>query len=557
MGLPLFWLFVLAACLLWSATFTAAAARATTFRSSLAIVGWAVPVLLLLPAVGLTGFLAFGPRPLDTNHFAATLTLAIAALGGGVWIATDGLWRGAESGAPAAAGWPVIGLAGLCGMAAMVAYGTLVAVDNAVAAEAAQARAEAAALMQANLPPAVAEADNAAPLHRHAAALLAADDPFKKDFLDGDPDSPLDIRSPEVAAELTRHADTLDLIRRAADKNACRFDRDWSRPSIDMLLPEIQALRGEARLLAIAARRAAADGDAAAALADTVRIHRIGRQAAAEPILISHLVALALDALARDTLSRVLPSLEADDLPLLDDPGLDGLVGPPPPLLKCMLGEETLGLSVFADIASGRMPMSMLDPLAGNGSVGSIADRVGILYRTLFLPADLAAYRDLLHGFQKISAQDVARRDAWGHIAGSEQSIPRRGPLTALLVPALGAVEGAQLRAEAGARAARVLVAATRRRLAGGGLPDSLDALVPQYLSAVPRDPYTDKEPFHSKPVEGGILVWWVGSDGADDGGPTARDSWSEDVATGNDDLGLWLVPDRPEATPAAPVATE
>jgi hypothetical protein len=100
-------------------------------------------------------------------------------------------------------------------------------------------------------------------------------------------------------------------------------------------------------------------------------------------------------------------------------------------------------------------------------------------------------------------------------------------------------------------------IAAHERVVARGPDADSLDALVPQYLSAVPRDPYTDKEAFHSKPVEGGMLVWWVGSDGADDGGPTARDSWSEDVATGNDDLGLWLVPDRPEATPAAPVATE
>lgn len=556
MGLALFWLFVLAACLLWSATFTAAAARSATLPSLLSFAAWFIPLLVLLPAVWLTAWLAFGPRPFDVNHFAATLTLALAALVGGVWIVIAGR-RTAADGTPVARRWPVIGLAGLCGMAAMVAYGTLVAVDNAVAAEAAQARAEAAALMQANLPPAVAEADNAAPLHRHAAALLAADEPFKTDFPDGDPDSPLDIRSPEVAARLARHADTLDLIRRAADKNACRFDRDWSRPSIDMLLPEIQSLRGEARLLALAARRAAADGDAAAALADTVRIHRIGRQAAAEPILISHLVALALDALARDTLARVLPSLEADDLALLDNPGLDGLVGPPPPVLKCMLGEETLGLSVFADIATGRMRMTALDPIGGATNAGAIADRVGILYRTLFLPADLAAYRDLLDGFQKISAQGVARRDAWGHIAGSEKSIPRRGPLTALLVPALGAVEGAQVRAEAGARAARVLIAATKRRLAGAGLPESLDTLAPDWLSAVPRDPYTDKEPLRSKLGDGGMLVWCVGPDGEDDGGPTGRDSATDDIQAGNDDIGLWMVPDRPAQKPAAPAATE
>ncbi|MFM8496206.1 MAG: hypothetical protein ACKOEM_11885, partial [Planctomycetia bacterium] len=235
MGLALFWLFVLAACLLWSATFTAAAARSATLPSLLSFAGWFIPLLVLLPAVWLTGWLAFGPRPFDVNHFAATLTLLLSALIGGMWITIAGRRRSVD-GAPVARQWPVIGLAGLCGMAAMVAYGTLVAIDN------------------------------AAPFHRHAAALLAADDAFKKvEFFD-DPQDALDIRSPEVAALLARHADTLDLIRRAADKNACRFDRDWSRPSIDMLLPEIQSLRGEARLLALAARRAAADGDAAAAL---------------------------------------------------------------------------------------------------------------------------------------------------------------------------------------------------------------------------------------------------------------------------------------------------
>jgi len=555
MGLALFWLFVLAACLLWSATFTAAAVRSATLPSLLSFAAWFIPLLVLLPAVWQTARLAFGPRPLDVNHFAATLTLALAALVGGVWIVFAGR-RTAADGTPVARRWPVIGLAGLCGMAAMVAYGTLVAVDNAVAAEAAQARAEAAALMQANLPPAVAEADNAAPLHRHAAALLAGDDMFNKADFFGDPQDAIDIRSPEVTALLARHADTLDLIRRAADKNACRFDRDWSRPSFDMVLPEIQSLRGEARLLALAARRAAADGDAAAALGDTVRIHRIGRQAAAEPILISHLVALALDAIARDTLALVLPSLDADDLALLDDPGLDGLVGPPPPLLKCMLGEETFGLSVFADIATGRMRMAAL----GASSTGTIVDRGGLLYRTLFLSTDLAAYRELFDGFQQACAQDAVAGAAWDRVAGDEQdeqSHGRRGVVSAALVPSLAALGRNQVRAEAGARAARVLVAATKRRLAGGGLPESLDTLVPDWLSAVPRDPYTDKEPLRSKPVDGGMLVWCVGPDGEDDGGPPGRDSAANDIPEGNDDIGLWMVPDRPAQKPAAPAATE
>lgn len=560
MGLPLFWLFVLAACLLWSATFTAAAARSRSFGTLLTLAAWLVPVLVLLPAVVLTGVLAFG-TPLSTNHFAATLSLALAALVGGVWITVAGRRHAEADGAPVAARWPVIGLAGLCGMAVLVAWGTLLAVDNAIAAEAAQARAEAAALMQANLPPAVADADNAAPLHRHAAALLAADDRWSA----FNPEDPLDIRSPTVAELLARHRETLDLIRRAADRDVCRFDRDWSRPSISMLLPEIQALRGETRLLALAARRSAADGDAAAALADTVRIHRIARQAATEPILVCYLVSIATDTLARDTLSRVLPTLADDDVALLDDPGVDDLVGPPPPLLRAMLGEETIGLSVFADLATARMSMANLDRLVGgnhslqiwDGLGFHIWDGLGPLSRTLFLPTDLAAYRELLHEYQEVCSQEQPHAAAWQAVATTEQTVVKRGILTGLLVPALSAVHGAWMRADAAARAARVLVAATRRRLAGGGLPDSIEALVPDELSAVPRDPCSDNQPLRFKPVEDGLLVWWVGPDGADDGGPTARNTRSEDFAAGNDDEGLWLVPDGAAEKRREPVATE
>ena len=80
---------------------------------------------------------------------------------------------------------------------------------------------------------------------------------------------------------------------------------------------------------------------------------------------------------------------------------------------------------------------------------------------------------------------------------------------------------------------------------------------MPDELSAVPRDPYSDNQSLRLKPVEGGLLVWWVVLDGADDGGPTGRNTWSEDVAAGNDDMGLWLVPDGAAEKRREPVATE
>ncbi|MFM9025684.1 MAG: hypothetical protein ACKON7_10150, partial [Planctomycetaceae bacterium] len=297
MGHLLFFLFAVAAGLLWAATCTAAAARLRTnaWKPLLLALGAGLPVIAVLPVVAATAWFAFGLR-LPTSWFPHAVTTLAALVVGGAWITRAGL--AARAGAePPAARWPLVGLAGLCAMAAAVTAGTLLILDNAVAAQAPYLRLEAAQLMQSNLPPIVAADANAAPLHLEAAAAIAADTGFAAD------DSPLfverqDIMQDEVTDFLARHAATLDLVRRAADRDTCRFTRDWTRPSIDLLLPEIEDVRNEGRLVALAARRAAAEGRHADALADIARIQRLGRHAASEPILVSYLVGIALERVA-------------------------------------------------------------------------------------------------------------------------------------------------------------------------------------------------------------------------------------------------------------------
>ena len=172
MGHFFFYLAVVAACLLWSAAFTAVAARTRPgwIRRVLIAVAVAVPVLALLPWVVTTALLAFVAR-LETNWFAPTLTACLSAVIGGAWIARAGLTPRA---APAAAAWPIVGLAAMFVLAKAVAAGTLLFIDNAVAAEGRMLRVEAAQVMAAALPPAPAPDDNAAPLYLRAFAKLAA-----------------------------------------------------------------------------------------------------------------------------------------------------------------------------------------------------------------------------------------------------------------------------------------------------------------------------------------------------------------------------------------------
>ena len=83
--------------------------------------------------------------------------------------------------------------------------GVLLILDNAVVAQAPYLRLEAANLIQANVPPTVADDENAAPLYLQAGAAIAADKEFNA------AESPIneqgDVLREEVATFLARHVD--------------------------------------------------------------------------------------------------------------------------------------------------------------------------------------------------------------------------------------------------------------------------------------------------------------------------------------------------------------
>ena len=64
--------------------------------------------------------------------------------------------------------------------------------------------------------------------------------------------------------------------------------------------------------------------------------------------------------------------------------------------------------------------------------------------------------------------------------------------------------------------AARAILAVLAHRAEKGALPESLQALVPEYLEAVPIDPFDGKELRYSAAKQ---MVYSVGADGVDAGG--------------------------------------
>lgn len=69
---------------------------------------------------------------------------------------------------------------------------------------------------------------------------------------------------------------------------------------------------------------------------------------------------------------------------------------------------------------------------------------------------------------------------------------------------------------------AMTALAVERHRLGRGRLPDALGQLVPDYLAAVPEDPF-DGRPLRYRRTDRGFVVYSVGEDGRDDGGKPRR----------------------------------
>ena len=559
MKLTLFLLLLLASCLLWTATFTAAAARSRRFGTGLLLVGVVLPLVVLLPLLAITAWLAFGPFSIPDNRWLPVAATTLSAIAGGIWIVASGRRPAGLAGAAAARRWPVVPLAALAASAAIGTAATIAHLERQSALEAVAWYAEGAVIMESNQLPPVAAAVNAAALYRQAESLLEDDpDYIHEDWRNGGWDD-FDVGSPQVvellarhAGALARHAGALDLIRRATDRDICRFDGDQTSLIKFYAKADGVMLNHHSRLLAFAALHAAREGRSEDAIADVLRIRRLAGHAMDIEGWEGRFMGGVIVERACKTLASVCFQLQPADLPLLDDARLAEAFAPLPPLLRPILQEESQGLALFASVATHRRT------LAAIGDGGNIppdhapaAAFVGMLYRAFLIQSELERFRAQLRRVKALAADvdlgAVRLQDAVRSLLPvddrSDQGIFNFW-LWENRVWQVFFIR--QMKVDATIGATRVVVAATRHRLKTGHLPDSLDDLVPEELPFPPRDPFTTSQPLQLKKVDEGIVVWWVGWDGEDDGGPSTKTGadFGMDGTDGNDDLGLWVGPD-------------
>ncbi len=522
MGYALLWLESLAAGLLLLAATVACAARLKR--------RWVRVVLSAAAGLGLAAAGAavtlvtatLEERWETTRWFGYSLSWAVGVSLGALLLIAFGLRSRGEKLMPGGREWPrgKLLLAGLAAVALLLA--TFWNMDAAVRLQLAALRAEAGALALSVTPARIPDRDNAAPLYEEAFEILLPQSKWPPEwqakstqwFAIAHTASPqaLNWDDPDLVKFLARQAPGLELVRRAAAKPDCFFEKDYS-PRPDTLIPETQHMRGCALALSLEARVQAARGNLAAALTNVAAILRMARHAGTNPFLIGFLVSVAIETIGRDTLEKVLAQGQptAADLAVLRD--LEP-VHYRQALRRSLKMEEALGLSMFVMASEGDVAV-----VEGRANEDEPAFAVGAaLWRLFYLPEDLDGYRQWMRQFGGSLLRpyaDGAESDA--QLARPEASIPR-GYISRMLIPASAKVTHAAARGDVSRRLVLLGTAVAEYRAREGHYPAKVDDLVPKYLAAVPTDPYSGK-PLRMVADADGVAVYSVGPDLKDDGG--------------------------------------
>lgn len=307
------------------------------------------------------------------------------------------------------------------------------------------------------------------------------------------------------------HDDAIQAILEAArTEGEARFPLDFSEGHLADL-SHIEGVRNASRLLALRSRYALARQDAASAQESVDAMLALAATIEDEPGLIQQLVRMSVlsshhyewrailseQQLSDDELAQAQQTLKEIDL-------RNGM-------RLAMLGERAMGFHAFHH-------MYVLESVSQEYA----QKHDGVLARPADCHGFLSLMREIIEAAEEPLIEGRLRAD---HLIESfEQSVSSKNSpksqqllVTAELVPALKYAFAAYANAEAARDSAIAGIAFRRHQLKYGKPPESLGALVPEFLDAVPLDPFEPETPLKLV-IEGDqYAIYSVGKDLTDD----------------------------------------
>lgn len=317
---------------------------------------------------------------------------------------------------------------------------------------------------------------------------------------------------------LKTNAEQLSGIHKALELEEGCFKTVWVSPAISTVIPELPSLRNVGWALATEQQVAVQERDVPHSTRLIFDLLHLDDALRHETVLISLLVRMANRSLAMDRIERTV-----------------NLCGVDEPSLRLM---ETHLKRMESDINFHRALMVervvFLDSLewmrsGGRNAVmfisGSGGDALVGLWS--YLPAvpalDAAVGLEVLTEFA--NGVDTPEARSIEHCMTIETRVSKLawyGIMSRMFIPSLSRAVAIWVRQTASARTLRSALACERYRLATGQWPENLADLIPDYLDALPTDPF-DGQPIRFERIEQGIKVWTIGEDMMDDGGDVGR----------------------------------
>jgi hypothetical protein len=316
----------------------------------------------------------------------------------------------------------------------------------------------------------------------------------------------------------------MELRAAAVSRPMARYPIEYeAEPPRGILLPHLSHLKGLTQLTHLRATAALEAGRPAEALADLKVGFRISDSIRDEPLLIDHLVRISCLAINLQTVREGLVRHAWSEAQLAD---LDTYLRSVNLLAEyrlAMRGEracETSGLDYLRRQRFRSNPFSYLGDGDGGGAAASGLNPIpsGWFYQNMLTVSRL--FQDHLVPVVDDKAHRVFPEVSENGTRAIEQLKKRPYTIFAkLLLPALGNAIRKSARMQTYVDEARVACAVERFRLANGKFPDTLEALTPRLLDAIPTD-VIDGKPIRYRPkADGGYVLYSVGWNKTDDAG--------------------------------------
>ncbi len=325
-----------------------------------------------------------------------------------------------------------------------------------------------------------------------------------------------------LRAELKTYEQALAIARTVASFPKGRHEVVLGPTLIDTLLPETQAVRRVARLLKADAAIRAEDGDADGALESCRASIGAARSIGDEPMLISALVRIAIDANAMQSARRALGQGEPSEPALAKLQALILDEKSQPLLYTAMNGERAFLVELIARVETGKVPASKIVPGTGTG-VRMLMTVAGGFGGQQALA--LEWMNDAIAISRRPTSEQLALWSAWdAKIGAFNGRVINRftAALPSMLTPAASSSAHAYLRSQAELGSMAILIAAERQRQRSGKWPASIKEIDPGILKEAPLDPFNG-QPFHFEHRDGQLFVYSVGRNGTDEHGKYDR----------------------------------